>query len=61
MDGFITALTGAEGGLTATSIWGAIQPVAPLVVTLVLVKIGYNVLRGTINNTTRPSSKKAIK
>lgn len=56
---FITALTG-ESGLTATSIWAAISPVAPLVVTLVLVKIGYNVLRGTVNDSTRVKSKKAI-
>lgn len=59
MGTFITALTG-ESGLTATAIWGAISPVAPLVVLLALVKIGYNVLRTSVNDTTRVRSKKVM-
>lgn len=59
MGTFITALTG-ESGLTATAIWGAISPVAPLVVTLVLAKLGYNILRTSVNDTTRIRSKKAM-
>lgn len=59
MGGFVTALTG-ESGLTATSIWGAISPIAPFVVILALVKIGYNVLRTSVNDTTRVRSKKVM-
>ena len=59
MAAFITALTG-EGGITASTIWGAITPVAPLVITLILAKLGYNVLRSTVNDTTRIKSKRAL-
>lgn len=59
MGTFITALTG-ENGINATAIWGAITPIAPLVVTLILAKLGYNVLRSTVNDTTRIKSKRAL-
>lgn len=56
---FITALTG-EGGITAASLWGAVSPVAPIVIVLILVKLGYNVLRTSVNDTTRIRSKKVM-
>lgn len=61
MDSFITALTATEGGLTAAAIWGAITPIAGLVVTLVLVKLGYTMIKSTVSSTTRPNSKKVMK
>lgn len=59
MAAFITALTG-ESGLTAASLWSAVSPVAPLVIVLILVKLGYNVLRTSVNDTTRIRSKKVM-
>lgn len=59
MGTFITALTG-EGGISATAIWNAISPVAPLVIILVLAKLSYNILRTSVNDTTRVRSKKAM-
>lgn len=61
MDGFISALTAAEGGLTATTIWGAITPIASVVVTLTLVKLGYRMVKGSIESATNPRSKKVMK
>lgn len=61
MDSFITALTATEGGLTAASIWGAITPIASVVVTLVLVKLGYNMIKATVQSTVKPNSKKVMK
>lgn len=59
MAGFIAGLTG-EGGISVSSIWTAITPIAGFIATLVLVKIGYNQLRKTTNNSTRPNSKKTM-
>lgn len=59
MAGFITGMTG-EGGITAANIWTAITPIAGFIAALVLVKIGYNQLRKTTNNATRPNSKKTM-
>lgn len=56
---FITALTG-ETGISATALWGAVSPIAPLVIVLILVKLGYNVLRTSVNSTTRIRSKKVM-
>ena len=61
MDAFITAITASEGGLTATSIWGAITPIVPLVVTLVLVKLGYRMVKGSTESAVNPKSKKVMK
>lgn len=61
MDGFISAITAAEGGLTAASIWGAINPIVPLVVTLVLVKLGYRMVKGSVESAVNPKSKKVMK
>lgn len=60
MQAFITALTG-ENGLTAAEIWGAIAPVAGLIVLLVPIKVGYNILSGSVNNFTRVSKKRVMK
>lgn len=59
MAGFITGMTG-ENGITAANIWTAITPIAGFIAALVLVKIGYNQLRKTTNNATRPNSKKTM-
>ena len=61
MDGFISALTGAEGGLTAGAIWGSITPIVPLVVTLVLVKLGYRMVKGSVESAVNPKSKKVMR
>lgn len=42
MADFITALT---TGLSADKLWGAIAPIAPLIIILVLVGFGLHVLR----------------
>lgn len=60
MQSFITALTG-DGGLDAATIWGAITPVASLLLILIPAKIGYNMLSGVANNFTRIKSKKVMK
>lgn len=59
MTEFINGLTG-EGGVNAAAIWQSIVPIAGFIATLVLVKIGYNQLRKTTNNATRPNSKKTM-
>lgn len=59
MTEFINGLTG-EGGISAAAIWQSIVPIAGFIATLVLVKIGYNQLRKTTNNATRPGSKKTM-
>lgn len=59
MAGFIAGLTG-EGAITAASIWEQIVPMAGFIATLVLVKLGYNQMRKTTNNATRPNSKKTM-
>lgn len=61
MDGFISAITAAETGLTPATIWGAITPVVPLVVTLVLVKLGYRMVKGSTESAVNPKSKKVMK
>lgn len=60
MTDFVTALTGTNG-ITAADIWGAITPTAALLVILIPIKIGYNMLSGTVNNFTRVKSKKVMK
>ena len=60
MAGFIAGLTG-EGGITVAQIWDQIIPMAGFIATLVLVKLGYNQMRKTTNNATRPNSKKNAK
>lgn len=59
MAGFIAGLTG-EGGITVAQIWDQIIPMAGFIATLVLVKLGYNQMRKTTNNATRPNSKKTM-
>lgn len=59
MAGFIAGLTG-EGGITIAQIWDQIIPMAGFIATLVLVKLGYNQMRKTTNNATRPNSKKTM-
>lgn len=59
MAGFISGLT-AEGGITVAQIWDQMVPIAGFIATLVLVKVGYNQLKKTTNNATRPASKKAM-
>lgn len=59
MADFIAGLTG-EGGITVAQIWAQIVPLAGFVATLVLVKLGYNQMRKTTNNATRPNSKKTM-
>lgn len=59
MDQFVSGLTG-ENGISVATIWQSIVPVAGFIATLVLVKIGYNQLRKTTNNATRPGSKKTM-
>jgi hypothetical protein len=56
---FIAGLTG-EGGITVASVWAQITPIAAFIATLVLIKLGYNQLKRTTNNATRPNSKKAM-
>lgn len=59
MADFITGLTG-ETGVTAANIWSSIVPIAGFIATLVLVKLGYNQLKKTTNNASRPNSKKVM-
>ena len=61
MEGFISAITAADGGITAVNIWAAITPIAPLVVVLVLVKLGYRMVKGSVESTVNPKSKKVMK
>lgn len=61
MEGFISAITAAEGGLTAASIWGAITPISSLVVLLVLVKLGYRMVKGSVESAVNPKSKKVMR
>lgn len=61
MDSFISAITNAETGLTASTIWGAINPIVPLVVVLVLVKLGYRMVKGSVESAVNPKSKKVMK
>lgn len=61
MDSFISAITASEGGITAGAIWGAINPIVPLVVTLVLVKLGYRMVKGSVESAVNPKSKKVMK
>lgn len=56
---FVQGLMG-ENGITVANVWSAILPMAGFIASLVLVKIGYNQIRKTTNNATRPSSKKAM-
>ena len=56
---FISGLTG-EGGVTVANIWGQMAPIAGFIATLVLVKIGYNQMKKTTNNSTRVNSKKVM-
>lgn len=59
MADFISGLTG-EGGVTVANIWGQMAPIAGFIATLVLVKIGYNQVRRTTNDSTRVNSKKVM-
>ena len=58
MAGFVSGLT--TGGITAASVWSTIVPIAGFIGALVLIKLGYNQLRKTTNNATRPNSKKVM-
>ncbi len=60
MGEFVQGLTNADNGITAANIWASIVPIAGMIAALVLVKIGYNQLRKTTNNATRPNSKKTM-
>lgn len=57
---FIQGLTSAENGVTAANIWSTILPMAGFIAVLILVKLGYNQLRRTSSNATRPNSKKVV-
>lgn len=57
---FIQGLTSAESGVTAANIWATILPMAGFIAVLILVKLGYNQLRRTSSNATRPNSKKVM-
>lgn len=52
MQGFITALTGTDG-ITSSTFWGEITPMAPLIVILIGVSFGYNVLRHSIKGASK--------
>ena len=47
MAAFVTSLTG-ESGITATSLWGAVAPIAPFLVVMVLFALGYYVIRKSV-------------
>ena len=55
--GFIEGITTS---FTSTAVWNEIIPVAGFVATMALIKIGYNAVRGVVNNSTRPGSKKVM-
>lgn len=57
---FIQGLTNTDTGVTAANIWATIVPMAGFIGVLILVKIGYNQLRRTSGNATRPNSKKVV-
>lgn len=57
MEGFITGLTAAEGGVTAANLWATVAVGAGLVATSVIFKFGYNFITGVINNFTKPKKK----
>lgn len=44
MAGFITALTG-ENGINADALWGAVTPIIPLVVVLVIFAFSYRIIK----------------
>lgn len=52
MQGFITALTG-EHGLSSSTFWGEITPMAPVVLILIGVAFGYNVLKKGIKGASK--------
>lgn len=52
MAAFITALTG-ENGITATALWGAVSPVAPLVVIMILFALGYTIVRKSVKGASK--------
>lgn len=56
---FIQALSG-ENGVTVANIWAQMLPIAGFIATLVLVKLGYNQVKRTSGNATRPGSKKVM-
>ena len=47
MAAFITALTG-ENGITASALWGAVSPIAPFLVIMVLFALAYYVVRKSV-------------
>ena len=47
MGTFVTALTG-ENGITATSLWGAVSPIAPFVVVMVFFALGYYIIKKSV-------------
>ena len=57
---FIQGLTNTDNGVTLSSIWGQIVPIAGFIASLVLVKIGYNQVKKTTNSATRINSKKVM-
>ena len=48
MSGFISALTGATGGLSASNFYAVLTDIAPFVVMIVPVALGYYVVRKLI-------------
>lgn len=47
MAAFITALTGTDG-ISATALWGAVSPIAPFIVIMVLFALGYYIVRKSV-------------
>lgn len=58
MSGFISGL---QEVVTSASIWAEIVPAAGFIGALILVKVGYNVVKSAVNNASRPNSKKAMR
>lgn len=47
MAAFITALTG-ESGISAAGLWGAVTPIAPLLIVMVFFALGYKVTKKSV-------------
>lgn len=56
MNGFITALTGADG-ISSSTFWTEITAAAPLIVILIGVSFGYHVLKKVIKGASRAKAR----
>ena len=54
MGDFVTEIVGK---LTIADLWSTVAPIAAIVATLVIFKLGYRVLKDNVNNATKPKGR----